>query len=311
MVVAGWMLTQLGWTAALNSLMLSQADLLPEEQRGKVSGLGAFVQMVASVTGVGIASAFIGHNHLMFLVPGVIGVALMLAWVISVKEPSSLDMVLGPKLTVRRALSNMVFNPAKYPDFAWNWLGRLIFMFGVTLGTTFTTLFFASRLSTSGQVADIGGLIVILSLAGVVATGGGALLGGMLSDKFHRRRVLVLASGAGFTLGAIIMALGGTSAPILIVGSIISSLALGVFSAVNQAMVLDVLPQRDTEAGRFIGINVYSTSLAQAIAPVVAAPLLLVGMSGSDKNYTLLLLVAAACTAIGAVIVMVFVRSSK
>ena len=45
-----------------------------------------------------------------------------------------------------------MFNPRRYPDFAWNWLARLLFMTGVTFATTFTSLFFASRLSASGQV---------------------------------------------------------------------------------------------------------------------------------------------------------------
>ena len=84
-----------------------------------------------------------------------------------------------------------------------------------------------------------------------------------------------------------------------------------MFSAVDQAIVLDVLPERDTEAGRFMGINGYSTTLAQAIAPIAAAPLLLLGMTGADKNYGLLFLIAAACTLVGGTLVMVFVRGSK
>ena len=184
-------------------------------------------------------------------------------------------------------------------------------MFGVTFATTFTTLFFASRLSEGGQVADIGTLIVILSLFGVLATAGGAILGGFLSDKLKRRRIFVLLAGLSFTAGAIVMAFGGSNAVVLVVGSIVTSIGLGVFSAVDQAIVLDVLPERDTEAGRFMGINGYSTTLAQAIAPIAAAPLLLLGMTGADKNYGLLFLIAAACTLVGGTLVMVFVRGSK
>jgi MFS family permease len=311
LVIVGWMFAQLGWGTAMNSLLLSQADRLPESQRGKVAGLSGFVQMIASVLGVGIASAFIGNDYLVFLVPGAIGLVMVVLWVVIVKEPSSLDFVRGERLTLAKVLSNMVFNPAKHPDFAWNWLGRLFFNFGVTFATTFTTLFFAARLSAGGRVADIGGLITILSLLGVVATAGGALLGGFLSDKLKRRRIFVLLAGLAFTGGAIIMALGGSNAVVLITGSMITSIGLGVFSAVDQAIVLDVLPERDTDAGRFMGINVYSTSLAQAIAPIVAVPLLLIGASGVDKNYGLLFLVAAACTLIGGTLVMVFVRTAK
>lgn len=311
LLLVGWIITAIGWNTALNVLLLSQADRLPEEQRGKVAGLSGVAQMIASVLGVGLASAFIGNNFLVFLVPGALGLILFLLFVVLVKEPSSLDRVVEQKLGFRKILSNMVFDPRKHSDFAWNWLGRLLFNFGVTFATTFTTLFFASRLSTGGQVADIGGLITILALLGVVATAGGAILGGFLSDKLKRRRIFVLLAGIAFTVGAIIMATGGSVTVVLITGSLITSLGLGVFSAVDQAIVLDVLPDRDVDAGRFIGINGYATSIAQAVAPIVAVPLLLIGMAGSDKNYALVLLVAAACTLVGGTIVMIFVRGSK
>jgi len=61
LLAVAWVVTQLGWATVLSSLLLSQADRLPEEQRGKVAGLSGFVQMIASVLGVGIASAC-GHS---------------------------------------------------------------------------------------------------------------------------------------------------------------------------------------------------------------------------------------------------------
>ena len=107
------------------------------------------------------------------------------------------------------------------------------------------------------------------------------------------------------------MAFGGSDAAVLITGSVLTSIGLGVFSAVDQAIVLDILPERDTSAGRFIGINQYATSLAQAIAPVIAAPLLLVGVSGADRNYGFLFLIAAACTLFGGVIITWKVRGTR
>lgn len=89
-----------------------------------------------------------------------------------------MGMVVEHKLTLARVFTGLVFDPRKHPDFAWNWFGRLFSNLGVSFATTFTTLFFASRLTQIGMVADIGTLISVLSLIGVVATAGGALLGG-------------------------------------------------------------------------------------------------------------------------------------
>ena len=107
------------------------------------------------------------------------------------------------------------------------------------------------------------------------------------------------------------MAFGGTDAVVLILGSVITSISLVVFAAVDQAIVLDVLPERDTEAGRCIGINSYSTTIAQAAVPIAAVPLLLVGVSGADKNYGLLFVIAAACMLIGGTLVMLKVRGAR
>ncbi|MCM6762043.1 MFS transporter [Rathayibacter sp. ZW T2_19] len=302
-LLIGWTITSAGWSSSMNSLIQSQADRLPESQYGRVAGLTGFVQMVAPVAGVGIASAFIGNNFLVFLVPGAVGLLALLAWVVFIRERDTRDAVFEDHLTVGKVFGSLVFNPRRYPDFAWNWLARLLFMTGVTFSSTFTSLFFASRLSAGGQVADIGGIIVGLSLVSIVVTGAGALLGGFLSDKLKRRRIFVLGSGIVYTIGAVILALGGSDLAILLTGSCLTGLALGVFSSVDQALVLNVLPERDTNAGRFLGINGYSTSIAQAMAPLLAAPLILIGVSGDEKNYGLLFLVAAGFTIVAGVIV--------
>jgi len=310
-LLVGWIITSIGWSSAMNSLIQSQADRLPEVQYGRVAGLSGFVQMVAPVVGVGLASAFIGNNYLVFLVPGAVGVVALLCWFLFVPERDTRDAVFAERLSAGKVLRGMVFNPRRYPDFAWNWLARLMFMTGVTFTTTFTSLFFASRLSPDGQVADIGGIILIMSMVSLVVTGVGALLGGFLSDKLRRRKIFVLGSGIVYTVGAITLAVGGSNFAVLLLGSAFTGVALGVFSAVDQALVLNVLPEKDTDAGRFLGINGYSTSIAQAVAPLLAAPLIIIGVSGTDKNYGLLFIVASVLTVVAGVLVQWKVKSVR
>ncbi|KNH17422.1 hypothetical protein ACU18_10395 [Arthrobacter sp. ZBG10] len=310
-LIVGWAITSVGWTGSMNALVQSQADRLPESQYGRVAGLSGFIQMVAPVVGIGLASSFIGNNFLVFLVPGAVGLLAMMAWVLFVKERDSRDTEFEDRISAGKLLSSFVFNPRKYPDFAWNWLARLLFMTGVTFASTFTSLFFASRLTASGHVADIGSVLVVFSLVGVVCTGAGALLGGFLSDKLNRRRPFVLASGILYTAGSITLAFGGSDFAVLLFGSCLTGLALGIFSSVDQALMLMVLPEKDTNAGRFLGINGYATSIAQAVAPLLAVPLLLVGVSQGEKNYGLLFLVAAGLTIIAGIIVQARIKSVR
>ncbi|MFE1665769.1 MFS transporter [Microbacterium sp. P02] len=311
LLLVGWVITSFGWSTTMNSLIQSQADRLPESQYGRVAGMTGFVQMVAPVFGVGLASAFIGNNFLVFLVPGAVGLLSLVAWFIFIPERDTRGIEFADSMTAAKVLGSMVFKPSSYPDFAWNWLARLLFMTGVTFSTTFTSLFFASRLSEGGQVADIGGIIVILSLVSLAVTGVGALLGGILSDKLGRRKIFVLGSGIVYTAGAITLAFGGSNFGVLLIGSALTGLALGVFSSVDQALVLNVLPEKDTDAGRFLGINGYSTSIAQGFAPLVAAPLILIGASGDQKNYGLLFIVASVLTITAGIIVQWKVKSVR
>ena len=53
-----------------------------------------------------------------------------------------------------------------------------------------------------------------------------------------------------------------------------------------------MLPERETDAGRFMAITGFATSIPQSIAPLVASAILLVGVTGDDRNYQLLFVIA-------------------
>ncbi|MFI7153474.1 MFS transporter [Nonomuraea sp. NPDC050022] len=297
----GWILAQLGWGQALGGLTNSQADRLPESQRGKVAGLGGFATQIAPVFGVVIAGGLSGNPLLLFLIPGVIGVISVLLFVIFVHEDDSRGLRFEDRLTVKTLLAKYVFNPRKFPDFSWNWLGRFLFYFGLTFNTTFTAFFFAARMGVS--VDKVGGVIAAAGGIGVLATTIGAIGGGFLSDKVKRRKPFVVLSGAVMAVGMLTMAFS-TAVPVLIAGSLIVSLGLGGFAAVDQALLLDVLPERETDAGRYMGIVGFAASIPQAVAPLIAPLFLAIGVAAGGKNYTLLFIVAAACVLLGGIVVL-------
>ncbi|MET4783563.1 MFS transporter [Glaciihabitans sp. UYNi722] len=304
----GWLLAQLGFGNALAGLVNVQADRLPESQRGRVSGFVGFVQLVAPVAGVGIASGFVGNNVLLFLVPGGVGVLLGLVFVVFSHESDSRSLPAATRTTIGTLLPKYVFSPRKYPAFAWNWLGRFLVYFALSLSTTFTSFYFAQKAGTT--VAGVAGLFAIASLAGVGAAAIGALGGGFLSDRLHRRRVFVLVASAVFALGAVILAFA-PSIGVVIVGFVVLNIGTGIFSAVDQAIVLDILPERDENAGRFVGINQLALQIGQAIAPLIAPVFLVIGATSDQKNYGLLFILAAVCTLAGGLVIHLRVTGSR
>ncbi|THG32824.1 MFS transporter [Naasia lichenicola] len=299
---AGWILAQMGWGQALANLQISTADRLPESQRGEVAGLVGFATQIAPVFGVVIAGSLTSQNLLLFLVPGAVGVILVGLFVLLVHEDDSRGRVFDTVLGVKAVFAKYLYNPKSYPDFSINWLGRFLFYFGLTLNTTFTAFFFAQKLGIT--VEAVAGVIALVGGAGILATTLGAIGGGFLSDRLRQRRLFVLAAGIIFGAGAITMALA-PDVTFLVVGSLLGSVGIGAFAAVDQALLLDVLPERETDAGRFMGITGFATSIPQAVAPFIAPVFLAIGaVSSTDKNYTLLYIIAAACTVAGGLVVL-------
>jgi MFS family permease len=98
-----------------------------------------------------------------------------------------------------------------------------------------------------------------------------AVLGGMISDRSGRRRRLVAVSGLVMAVPAVMLALWPTW-PVTVASAAILGLGFGIYLAVDQALITQVLP---TAAGRAkdLGVISVASSGAQVLAPAIAAPL--------------------------------------
>ncbi|GAA2863495.1 hypothetical protein Acy02nite_87520 [Actinoplanes cyaneus] len=112
-----------------------------------------------------------------------------------------------------------------------------------------------------------------------------------------------------FVVGAVVEALA-YSFPMLLVGSVLMQLAIAFFGAVDQAIVLAVLPSRE-EAGRYIAVVQFAHKLPSALAPLIAPFIIAIGASGGDKNYTLLYLTGAVLALTGGLIVFTRIKSVR
>lgn len=302
----GWVLAQWGWGTVLSNLQISTADRLSESERGRVAGLTSFATQIAPVFGVILAQGFTADPLPLFLVPGAVGVVFVALFVLLVHEDDARSLP-RDTITVRQLLAKYLYKPSQHPDFSWNWLGRFLFYSGITLNTTYTAYFFADRLGIT--VEQVAGVIAALSGGGVLAVTVGALGGGFLSDRLRRRRLFIMVGGVIMAVGMIVTAVA-PSLPLLVAGSLIGSVGLGLFAAVDQALLLDVLPERETDAGRFMGITGFATSIPQSLAPLAASGILLIGATGDDRNYPLLFVVAAVLV-LGAGFVVTRIKSVR
>ncbi|WP_020076511.1 MFS transporter [Cryocola sp. 340MFSha3.1] len=307
LIGVGWVVGLLGWATAGQGIQTMLADRVPEQQRGRASALTGVSTQIAPVIGIGIAYAFVKSTLLVFLVPALVGLVMILAFVLIKREGSSREIVRDDTVSVKTLLNSYVFNPRKHPDFGWNWLGRFIFFMGLYFNTTFGTFFYAQRLHI--PVVQVAGIVAAIGIIGVVAAMGGALLGGFLSDKLGRRKLFTLIGALLFVGGAITEAFAHSLVQ-LIVGSVLMQLAIAAFSVVDQAIVFAVLPNR-AEAGRYLAVVAFAQKIPSAIAPLIAPLIITIGAVGADKNYTALYLIGAVFALVGGLIIFTKVKSVR
>ncbi|WP_432246174.1 MFS transporter (plasmid) [Arthrobacter sp. G.S.26] len=302
----GWMLSSVGWGTAVGSIGNFQADNLAEAQRGKVSGLTGLTMQVAPVIGIMLAGTVTANALWVFMLPAAVGTTLVAAFVIFAPERDSRGRGLSTPLSVGRVLRSFGFNPRKHPAFAWVWAGRFLFFLGLSLTTSYATFFYAQRLQIG--VADITTAIAVISGASIVSATVGAVGGGWLSDRAAHRWPFIMLGTVLYASGAVVSAFS-YDLTLLLVGSFISSTGIALFSSVGQALILDVLPHRETQAGRFMAITSFSQKIPSALAPLLAPVLLSISAAGTEKNYSALFLAAGALAVSGGLLTLLYVRA--
>ncbi|MCJ1700247.1 MFS transporter [Rathayibacter festucae] len=300
----GWILSTVGWNTAGASIGNWQADRLPPQQRGTVSGLTGLTMQISPVLGILLVGTVRSETLLVFAIPAAVGLLLAGAFACFAADPDSRGPAPVDRMTLRRILGSYAFDPRAFPDFSWNWIGRFVFFLGLSLTTSFTVFFFAQRLDLA--VPDVAGVLALTSALSIGTALAGSLGGGWLSDRTGVRRPFVVAGAALFAIGSIVSATAG-ALPALLVGSLLSSLGIALFSAVGQALSLDVLPHRETQAGRYTAITLFAQKIPGVISPL-AAPLVLALGGGGGENFTALYLTAAALALLGGALIGVTVR---
>lgn len=304
----GWVLSTIGWGTAVGSIGNFQADNLAEAQRGKVSGLTGLTMQVAPVIGIMLVGTVAADALWVFLLPAVVAMSLVAAFVIFAPERDSRGQGLSTPLSVGTVFRSFGFNPRKHPAFAWVWAGRFLFFLGLSLTTSYATFFYAQRLQI--DVADVTTVIAVISGASIVSATAGAVGGGWLSDRAARRRPFMMLGTVLYAAGAVVSAFS-YDLVLLLVGSLISSTGIAVFTSVGQALILDVLPHRDTQAGRYMAITSFSQKIPSALAPLLAPVLFSISAAGTEKNYSALFLAAGALAVSGGLLTLLHARAES
>ena len=273
-----------GEAAVLVSLSAVIADRVPAQQRGRASAAMGLPQVIALALGMVLVTELITDVALGWLVIGAIGLLTPLPFLLAYPEAS-------PPVGQRRP-GLISWNPARlhgYRDLGWAGLSRVLVNVGNLVGTTYLLYFLSDEL----KVADPDSSLLVLTLVYLAGCAIATWLGGVLTDRWRTRRVLV-AICAGLQVAAALLLALVPSWNASLMAALLLGVGFGAFLAVDQALLTDVLPDPETRA-RDLGIVNSAQSIP--IAPLVGWAVL------SVAGYSELYLAAAVIMMAGGLVV--------
>jgi MFS family permease len=266
-----WCLGQITLNALQAGLVAAVPDRVPVAQRGAVSAWFGIPQVLGVILGVALITKVTSGNSGYLLLAGTTVVLALPFAVLAADTPAPQGG--RPAVGWREFMAGFWLSPAKYPDFAWAWLTRCLIVLGNGMAVLYLLYFLRDRIHYSrlfpGQNAEDG--LVILLLVYTIAVVITAVLGGIRSDRSGRRRRPIALAGLVMAVPAIMLAFWPTW-PVTVAAAAILGLGFGIYLAVDQALVTQVLPSQ-TGRAKDLGIISVASSGAQALAPAIAAPL--------------------------------------
>jgi len=296
-VLAAWCLVQTALNAMLAAANATLPDQVPVASRGRVSGIVGITTPLGILAGSFVVN-FLPGDVERFVVPGAIALVLAVLFVLVLRDRRLTEKP-AQRFTVGQFFGSFVFNPRKHRDFGWTWLTKFFVMFGYAGVATFLPRYLTESFHLAEQ--DVIGIILLSNLAATAAMVISSPLGGILSDRFGKRRPFVAIAGAIMVVGLLVLAFAPNTTTIII-GQAIIGLGAGSFFSVDLALATQVLPNPEDTA-KDLGVLNIANALPQSIAPAIAPLIIAAGSATALGGYTTWYLFGAVVAAAGAVLV--------
>lgn len=239
----GWLfLLGIPTNAALAAYSGVIPDTVPAKERGLASGLMAVATQIGTLTGVFLAGVMLARDqhHQLFTLLASVYVLFALVSAAFMKDPPATEKVASQSLG--RLLRGLWINPKAHPDFAWVWLTRALMKLGFYMVIAGLFFYFGDVLGALAPERDSAMLVAAALIAATIS----GILGGRLSDRIGRKKIVVWASyGIGVSALSFLFCRNMPSA--MVVG-VAFGFAYGAYVSVDWALASDVLPNPDAAA---------------------------------------------------------------
>ncbi|MGW7455945.1 MFS transporter [Streptomyces sp. NPDC054787] len=296
LVGIGWCLIQATMNVYQAAVTAIVPDRIPAVRRGTASALVGLGLPIGGTVGVLVASQTVAHLRTGYLVFGAIvaGAALLLTGFCR-DVPRTGPEAAAPARPKRAQLA-VFLSALAHHDFRWAFIGRALMVLGYFSVVGYQLYILGDHIALPAGLAPPAAMAVLTPVS-MVAMALSTVLGGLLSDRWNRRKVFVGVSAALAGLVMVVPVVSPTWTGMLVF-SALNGLAFGCFMAVDTALVTLVLPRAE-DAARDMGVLNIANAGPQIIAPFVASAVV-TALGG----YTPLFLVGGALSLIGALAIL-------
>ncbi|RAK36609.1 MFS-type transporter involved in bile tolerance (Atg22 family) [Actinoplanes lutulentus] len=263
-----------GFQVGLASMVVALSALLPDhipaDRLGRVSSLIGIGSLLGIAVGGVVASAFISVPRVgLAVVPWLMVLAAVVGWFI-IPTSSTLD-----RRPEHASVKNLLIalRPPADRDFWLVFGGRLAFLLALVTVIGYQLFILTDHFGAADDEAGR-----ILALAGVILAAGAGVstvVFGVLSDRLQRRRPFII--GAAIVLAVALGLLLTSREPLaFLLFAAVASLAYGTYISVDQALMVEVLPDHDA-AAKDLGFLTVANTAPGIFAPGLAAVLVAAG----------------------------------
>jgi MFS family permease len=269
-IVVGYAIVQFFFNAAGAAYAGIIPDVVPAQQFGKASGFLATMTQLGIGGGLGVTS-LMGSSRVIYVVFIVVILLTLVPTIWAARNEGLAPIAPHPKRSLGEAISEFL-RPLHEGDFAWVVFTRLMISAGITAVLYNLHNFFRDVVLTPGSNPDSftsNWLLVV-----VVTALPFGFFGGLLSDRWHRRKAFVYLSGGAQAFVAIVfIALYPTAIPLVFALGVAYGVGYGLYFAVDWALACDTLPDK-SQSAKDMGLFHIALTMPQAIIPFFGGPLI-------------------------------------
>jgi MFS family permease len=266
LITLSYCISMVGLNMMLAPAVAVLADRVPGKVRGTMSAFYGGGLAGGAPIGSLVGAAFITNSLPGFVLGGALmAVSAVIALVVWPREKSSAH--LAPAAAGFGELLKSFRPPRQAPDFYRAFAGRLFMLVSYQMIMAYQLYIVQDHVgqTTAESAATIATMAVITLVVSLI----GSIGAGPVSDLIGRRKLPVVLSSVLFAVGIAMPWIWPTPAGMFLFAGI-AGLSYGVYTSVDQALNVDVLPNQE-EAGKDLGILNLSTTAGQTVGPLITS----------------------------------------